>query len=296
MHFIKPLPVGILLCLLMSLGCNYQNDKRDIKQHSEQPHSMESGKPEEFGYTVDTSEQSSEANGERQYAPPAKTDWDKKIIKTASLNMEVKDYKKFSSNIRDITRRAGGYIAREDQRQSEYKLENVIVIKVPVDRFEEAMNLLADSGEKVLERKISSEDVTGEVVDTRSRMQAKKQVRQRYLDLLKQAKNMSEIMQVQNEINDIQEEIESATGRVNYLIHAAALSTIELTYFQVIKQGAGKKDNPSFGSRMVQSMFDGAKWVGELLLLLMSFWPLVTGLMIAYLFYRRGRFIKNKSV
>lgn len=296
MHFIKPLPVAILLCLLISLACNYQKDKGDFKQFSEQPHSMESGKPEEDRYAADTSRQSSEANGEGQYDPSAKTDWDKKIIKTASLNMEVKDYKKFSSNIRDITRRAGGYIAREDQRQSEYKLENVIVIKVPVDRFEEAMNLLGESGEKILEWKISSEDVTGEVVDTRSRMQAKKQVRQRYLDLLKQAKNMSEIMQVQNEINDIQEEIESATGRVNYLIHAAALSTIELIYFQVINPDAGKKENPSFGSRMVQSMYDGAKWVGELLLLLMSFWPLVTGLMITFLFYRRGRFIKNKPI
>lgn len=280
----------------MMLACNYQKEKGNFKQLSEQQHSMEAEKPEGHGYAADTSEQSSEANGERPFHAPARFDWDKKIIKTALLNMEVKDYKKFCGNIRDITRRSGGYIAREDQRQSEYKLENVIVIKVPVDRFEEAMNLLADSGEKVLERKISSEDVTGEVVDTRSRMEAKKKVRQRYLDLLKQAKNMSEIMQVQNEINDIQEEIESATGRVNYLIHAAALSTIELTYFQVINPDAGKKDNPSFGSRMLQSIYDGTKWVGELLLLLMTFWPLVTGFMIAFLFYRRGRCMKNKPV
>ncbi|MGO8055700.1 DUF4349 domain-containing protein, partial [Rhizobium leguminosarum] len=97
--------------------------------------------------------------------------------------------------------------------------------KVPVDRFDEAINLLAETDEKILERKIGSEDVTGDVVDTRSRMEAKKQVRERYLDLLKQAKNINEILQVQTEINNIQVDIESAAGRVNYLSHAAALST-----------------------------------------------------------------------
>ena len=209
--------------------------------------------------------------------------------------MEVKDYEKFSSTVRDITKRSGGYIAREDQHQSEYKLENVITIKVPVDRFDEAINLLAETNEKILERKIGSEDVTGEVVDTRSRMEAKKQVRERYLDLLKQAKNMNEILQVQTEINNIQVEIESAAGRVNYLTHSAALSTIELTYFQVINPSAIIKENPSFGTRMVNSLYDGAKWVGELLLLMLTFWPLFAVLGTVWFFVRKSRQVKNKA-
>ena len=64
--------------------------------------------------------------------------------------------------------------------------------------------------------KISTEDVTGEVVDTRARMEAKKQMRDRYLALLKQARNMKEILEVQTEINTIQEDIESASGRVGF--------------------------------------------------------------------------------
>jgi len=207
----------------------------------------------------------------------------------------VKDYEKFSNSVSDITKRSGGYIAREDQHQSEYKLENVITIKVPVDRFDEAINLLADANEKILERKIGSEDVTGEVVDTRSRMEAKKQVRERYLDLLKQAKNMNEILQVQTEINNIQVEIESAAGRANYLTHSAALSTIELTYFQVINPAAIKKENPSFGTRIVDSLYDGAKWVGELLLLMLTFWPLFAVLGTVWFFVRKSRQVKNKT-
>jgi len=300
MQLFKPSTVLAMLCLLIILSCNSNKTKAEPDQLalsndvSNTPIAL--AETANQLYTSDTTitEEPDYGNNKKQkFQQLPKTDWDKKIIKTASLNIEVKDYEKFSNTIRDITKRSGGYIAREDQHQSEYKLENVITIKVPVDRFDEAINLLADANEKILERKIGSEDVTGEVVDTRSRMEAKKQVRERYLDLLKQAKNMNEILQVQTEINNIQIDIESAAGRVNYLTHSAALSTIELTYFQVLNPSAIKKENPSLGTRMVDSLYDGARWVGELLLLILTFWPLFAVLGTVWFFVRKSRLVKN---
>jgi hypothetical protein len=63
-------------------------------------------------------------------------------------------------------------------------------------------------------RKRSAAKMLPAVVDTRSRMEAKKQMRDRYLELLKQARNMKEILEVQQVINSIQEDIESGSGRV----------------------------------------------------------------------------------
>jgi hypothetical protein len=60
-------------------------------------------------------------------------DWDKKIIKTASVNLEVKDYSNFYTSLREKVRNMGGYIAQEEQSQSDYKIENTMTIKVPVD-------------------------------------------------------------------------------------------------------------------------------------------------------------------
>jgi hypothetical protein len=45
---------------------------------------------------------------------------------------------------------------------------------------------------------------------------------------------MKEILQVQQEINSIQEQMESASGRINYLSHQSAYSTIHLQYFQYL--------------------------------------------------------------
>jgi uncharacterized lipoprotein NlpE involved in copper resistance len=100
--------------------------------------------------------------------PIPNPDWDKKIIKNAALNLEVKNYDAYYTTLRDKVRSLGGYVAQEEQSLSDYKTENVLTIKVPVDQFDNAVVLLTNDVEKLNEKKISSQDVTTEFVDTKS--------------------------------------------------------------------------------------------------------------------------------
>lgn len=224
---------------------------------------------------------------------PVKIDWDKKIIKNASLNIEVEDYNKFNSLVHESAKQWGGYVAQEEQQSTEYKKENTLIIKIPVDQFDNIVQSLTAGKEKVLVKRITSQDVTGEVVDTRARMEAKRSARQRYMDLLKQAKNMEEILQVQTVIDNIQVEIESASGRVNYLTHASAYSTIQLTFFQVINPNAvDNTTEPSFGVKVLNALKNGLVWMGDLVVLLMNLWPLAllaTGLYWSFKKWRTAR-------
>ena len=207
--------------------------------------------------------------------PTEHVDWDKKIIKTATLNLEVKDFKSYNESVHKAVRQFGGYIAQEEQNLSEEKTATTITIKVPVDQFETMMNQLPGGDAKVLERKIATEDVTGEVVDIKSRLQTKMQMRLKYLDFLKQSKNMEEVLQVQNEINGIQEAIEAAAGRVEYLTHQSAMSTINLSFYQPINGYQPKDSTPSFLTRMSDAFKNGTRWIAELLIGLISLWPLL---------------------
>jgi hypothetical protein len=69
---------------------------------------------------------------------------------------------------------------------------------------------------------------------------------------------------VQSEINDVQEEIESATGRVNYLTHSSDYSTVNLTFYEVLNASAVNNDKPSFATRISSAFSSGWSWVGEL--------------------------------
>ncbi len=228
--------------------------------------------------------------------PAGKPDWNKKIIKTGSLNVEVKEYAKFNQLVHTAANQFGGYIADEQQTETAYKIENTITIKVPVDQFQSAVDFLTSGDGKINEKKISSEDVTTQYVDTKSRLEAKKQVRLRYLDLLKQAKNMEEILQVQNEINEIQEEIESAAGRINYLSNAAAMSTIHLTFYQVLNPAAGDPENSGLWEKVKSAFFTGWNGVGDVLIGLVYVWPLLIIAAVILWWLKRFTFKPRKTI
>jgi hypothetical protein len=229
--------------------------------------------------------------------PESKPDWNKKIVKTASLNVEVKAYNKFNQLLHTSVAKFGGYIANEQQAETDYKIENTVTLKVPVDQFQAAVDFLTSGEGKINEKNISSDDVTTQYVDTRSRLEAKKQVRFRYLDLLKQAKNMEEILQVQNEINDIQEQIESATGRINYLANASAMSTINVTFYQVLNTSVREPGKETFWQKIKTAFGSGWEAVGEVIVALLYLWPLwLVVAAVTWWVRSKGYFKQKKAV
>ena len=243
----------------------------------------------------DTKKQKQEKPQEPVQTQP-KIDWDKKIIKTATLNLEIKNYNDFYKSIREKVAQLGGYVAQEQQTETDYKIENTLSIKIPVDQFDIALSQVTTNVEKINTKLVTSEDVTGEVVDTKSRIEAKRQIRLRYLDLLKQAKNMGEILNVQSEINDVQEQIESASGRVSYLTHSSAYSTINLTFYQVLNATAKIDDSsPSFATRISKAFGIGWSWIGELFVGLISIWPLLLLITGIIFYFKRNKIVKTKT-
>lgn len=270
---------GILLAVLVSCGrADNQNQVSNVKTMDIEQEKYETGTDSSTGGSPGGS---TTGGGTQQSptpdAPPSTINWDKKIVKTATLNAEVKDYKTFSTGLYEKVRRFGGYVSNERQNQTEYKIENSMTIRLPVERFDEAMNGLLAGATAINEKTVSSEDLTGEFVDGRSRLEAKKQVRLRYLDLLKQAKNMAEILEVQQEINAIQEEIETVNGRLNFINHSSAMSTIHFTFYQVLDPAlASQQSNDnSFFARLTNAFANGWQWLSSLFIGLISLWPLV---------------------
>ena len=148
---------------------------------------------------------------------------------------------------------------------------------------------------KLNEKRITSEDVTTEFVDTRSRLESKKQVRLRYLDLLKQARNMEEILSVQSEINGIQEEIESASGRIEYMNHSSSFSTINLTFYQIVNASAVDPEKITFSTKLGNAFKNGWSWIGEVFVGIVSVWPLLLMIFAGFVIYKKTKTPKVKQ-
>jgi len=285
--------------LLVFISCERKNSPaEDIRKLSIDLEKNKSTTPSansnEFDRVQKDKKQSPQQNepdkeNQDQKTPTPQQDWDKKIIKNATLNLEVKDFSGYNTSLKGKIKQFGGYVAQEEQNQSEYKIENTVTIKVPVDQFDDAVNSISANVKELKEKKITSQDVTTEVIDTRSRMETKKQVRLRYLDLLKQARNMEEILNVQLVVNGVQEEIESAAGRIEYLTHASSFSTITLTFYQVLNEAAISNDKPSFAGRIGNAFRSGWQWIGELSVAIVSIWPLLLLFFAVFVFYKRTK-------
>lgn len=216
-------------------------------------------------------------NGQKPVPPPPPVpnpDWDRKIVKTADLTLRVNNFNQFTNRLHAAVKQSGGYIAQEQLSQNAGEIDNTITIKVPVDRFELLMGEMPGDSDKLEEKKISSEDVTMEMIDTKSHLQTKKEVRERYLELLKQAHSMKDIIAIQNEINDIQQEMDEASGRIAWLGHSSAYSTINLRFYQVLDERIREEPAPGFAHRLTDAIRDGWQGLSALLLELISVWPL----------------------
>jgi hypothetical protein len=170
------------------------------------------------------------------------------VIKTAELEVITDDPGDGFCKAQRMARQMGGYTLdanREDERQR-------LTLRVPEARFEEALLRLGKLG-KVDRRQISGKDVTGEVVDLEIRLKNAEKMRERYLQLLARAENVTAALEVQKELERVTADIESMKGRLELLRNQVSLATIHLTL--------DKPTRPGPLGWVFYGLYRGVKWL-----------------------------------
>lgn len=164
--------------------------------------------------------------------PPPTPNAPKKIIHTADIRFKVDDLRKAEMSIKARVQAMEGYISNTNQNRQSGNLENSWTIRIPAEKFEAFLGDVEKESIYTDSKNVSAEDVTAEYVDNDLRIKSKQKVFERYLELLKQAKNVQEIMAVEEQIRVIREEIEAKEGRQKFLNDQVSYSTITLTFYQ----------------------------------------------------------------
>ena len=93
--------------------------------------------------------------------------------------------------------------------------------------------------------------------------------------------------------DNIQEEIESAAGRVEFLSHQSSYSTINLTFFQPLEGYKPTDITPSFLTRVSNSFKIGTSWIADLFVGLIAIWPLLIIITGIYFGWKKLRPVKT---
>ena len=217
---------------------------------------------------------------------------DKKIIKDASIGVEVEDFEEYTNYLDSLIKKLKGYISSDNLIKNEYYIRSDITIRIPSGNFEQFIDGLEYGTESLQYKNISARDVTEEFIDIEARLKTKKEVEKRYIQLLSKAINIKEILEVEEKLRVIREEIESVEGRLKYLKSQVSFSTINLSITQNFEYRYQPKKSKNFFQRLVKSLDKGWKGLIVFILFLFRIWPFL--LIVAAIIYYI-RYIKRKK-
>ena len=105
-------------------------------------------------------------------------------------------------------------------------------MRVPAEKFDEAVKDFKGLAEKVLTERVTGEDVTDQYVDLDSQLKNLEAARARIVELFQKATHAGEALEVNRALTEVQGQIEQISGRMKYLRQSAALSSIAVTLTQ----------------------------------------------------------------
>ncbi|MED4957543.1 DUF4349 domain-containing protein, partial [Paenibacillus macerans] len=186
----------------------------------------------------------------------ADTGFNKKLIYRANVVMEVEDYAKAQSEIRNLVALTGGYIVEFSENQSQHELGGNFILKLPAAGFSPFLDKLEQLKPKSMQRTIQGQDVSEEYVDLESRLKVKEAMEARYLKFVEEATQTSQLVKFVNELERIQTEIEQIKGRMRYIDSNVAYSTVEIRLYQPEQAGSAmaEGDEPPLLERAKQAL------------------------------------------
>lgn len=198
----------------------------------------------------------------------------RKLIKIGSMTYQVEDFNEARNEIETVTKKWGGYISNETSGSTNYRISGQITIRVPSENFDSLMTEVATGAKRLESKSIEVLDVSEDYYDTKTRLETKRKVEQRYIDLLEEARTIDEILKVEQQLRIIREEIESKEGHLRLLKDRIGYSTLNISYYEVLDYTYIPEDQPNFWQRLLKGLDWG--WTGFLNFLIGFFtlWPL----------------------
>ena len=219
------------------------------------------------------------------------------VIRHAQLSITVGNgsFDSKLAAVRALVEEQGGYIAGTDAQANPVSDQpaqirtGVINFMVPAPHFDTAIDELSKVG-KVQNEHITGTDVSAQYVDLKARLANAEAQRNAMLALLTEAKTISDIITVQNQIGQITGQIEQLKGQIQYLDNNTAYSSVSVT---LTESGAPAPATPADSWGFVTALNDAAHnfvtTINYVVTALGAVGPVALLVLVGYLAWRRRR-------
>ena len=152
------------------------------------------------------------------------------LIRTGQAEVRVDSLEPAIAALTALARRSGGYVGNTSFMAGEERRRMATLqLRVPSSRFGDLQAGLTAIGQ-VRSLNVQVQDVGEEYTDAAARVKSKRAAEARMLELLRtRAGKLSDVVELEQALEQVREEIETTEGRLRYLRNQVGLSTMSVT-------------------------------------------------------------------
>ena len=162
---------------------------------------------------------------------------DRMIIYNAEMEIAVKNPETAMEAVIQMAQDAGGFVVSSNLSRTYYDEGSLprasLTVRVPAGQLDSIMRAIKEltpvPEEDVLFENVSGQDVTAEYTDLESRLRNLEAAEQALVELMEEARDPEDVLNIFDELTYYRGEIEVVKGRMRYLEESADLSAISLT-------------------------------------------------------------------
>ena len=233
--------------------------------------------PEAVNYSLEADDRSLEAEysgtGSAEAVAPAVDS--AKIIYTANLTLESKDYEAARSALDSALAEAGGYLESSSEYMRSGSSRSVnLTYRVPQANYQSFLEAVAAAG-NVTYRSQQADDVTAQYMDVSARLSNLQAQRTRLQQLQTQAEDLSDLLQIEDSLTEVQSQIESWQSQLDWYSDQVQQCTV---YIDLNEVQTYTPADEGFFSRIGTALTTGwssfVNGLQQLVVALASVWPL----------------------
>lgn len=216
----------------------------------------------------------------------------KKIIKDGRIGIVVKELEQTKAHVDSLIAKYGGYYSNERLNNSDFEISYILKIRVPSNNFETLVAEVETGNCEIKYKEIDARDVTDQFIDLETRLINKRNYLKKYNDLLRQAKTVKDILEIEEKIRVLEEEIESTTGTLKYLGDLVDFSTLDLEISKPKDYLYHPEKRENFTKMLKHALSKG--WYGfvDFIVFVIKIWPfwIIVGLIVyGWRKYKKGK-------
>ena len=287
------IPVLVILGLVLAAGCGFASKEAPMPTEIYVPGQAPLPAPEapSMGFRGNAYDSSSYTAAEES----GSSEIDRKIIMNGYITLEVNDITEALASVAAIARELTGYVVSSNKSGDQDVTYGQISIRVPSGRFDEAFDKLRNIAVNVPNERTTSQDVTEEYTDLQAQLRNLEATEAQYLEILKKAEKVEDILAVQRELSNVRGQIEQVKGRIQYLERTSDMALIDVSLQKVKPIGGTAWSALETLKSAARGLVSFGKVLADILIWVAIFSPVWIIILVVVLYFTRWRHSKARA-